>query len=124
MTAATSRDSTLFLGRKNCITVTVWNPGNSLSRDRRPSDSLRIGQERVQSQLTWWGGIVNLLAINKGPVERLTFPARLHSRRILDRRRFFCRQIHPPGRMEAFTIEITVPDYAPPVLISGYWSRL
>ena len=97
ITVATSRDSMLFLGRKNAVTVTVRNPGKTTVTGSASISLAPDWAERVQSQLTWWGGIVNLLAINKGPVERKTFPAQARSRRFVDRRRFFRRQIHPPG---------------------------
>ena len=31
-------------------------------------------RERIASQLSWWGGIVNLKASNKGPVTRTIAP--------------------------------------------------
>ncbi len=68
------RDSILFIGRKNHVEVglpalthsSMFRAGLSLSPD---------WQERVRSQVLWWGGIVNLAATNKGPVERKTFPS-------------------------------------------------
>jgi hypothetical protein len=66
---------TIFLGMKNRIAVRVWNPTAS-PVEGKVSLSLAAGwKERVQSQQTWWGGIVNLKAYNKGPVERKIFPS-------------------------------------------------
>jgi hypothetical protein len=63
-------DSILFIGAKNHFTVRVWNPSNDPVEGRVTLTLSRDWQERVSSQLSWWGGIVNLKAKNKGPIER------------------------------------------------------
>ncbi|HTY57244.1 MAG TPA: sugar-binding protein, partial [Bacteroidota bacterium] len=63
-------DSALIAGEKNTLYVDVLNGG-----DTPVTGTLRFSlapdwKEQVQSQLGWWGGIVNLVPTNKGPLER------------------------------------------------------
>ena len=68
-------DSTLFLGKDNTLIIEVLNPG-STPLGGRVTISLPPGwRERMESQVNWWGGIVNLVATNKGPVERRALPS-------------------------------------------------
>ncbi|RIK52816.1 hypothetical protein DCC62_32690, partial [candidate division KSB1 bacterium] len=67
-------DSTLFLGMQNQLTVRVMNPTGSAVSGRVKISLPPDWPEHVHSQLDWWGGIVNLLAWNKGPIQRQTFP--------------------------------------------------
>jgi hypothetical protein len=72
-------------------------------------------QQRVHSQLTWWGGIVNLVATNKGPVERTTFPSSYtEDAAWIDRCSSETKAI-PSGGMEVFSLPIDVPNDAAPV---------
>jgi hypothetical protein len=72
----TACNDTLFLGMKNLVTVVEQAPGDTqetlsgIPTICMPAD----WWERVESQLSWWGGIVNLKALNKGPVVRTVSP--------------------------------------------------
>jgi hypothetical protein len=109
-------DSTLFLGTKNRLSVRVWNPSSKTAVEGRVTLTLsKDWSERVNSQLHWWGGIVNLKATNKGPIERTVAPASytddaswingIHSspKRI------------PAGGSETFELSLNVPNNGPPV---------
>jgi hypothetical protein len=75
----TSRDSLLFIGRDNTIRVQLWNPGKEARRGTIAIQLAQDWEQRVQSQVTWWGGIVNLIATNKKPVERHLSPPQFAS---------------------------------------------
>jgi len=108
-------DSTLFLGMKNNVTVRVWNPTDRPVTGRVQLALAPDWQERVQSQLTWWGGVVNLKAINKGPLQRQTFPAVNRQKvRWLDGLRSESKSIPPKGGA-TFLLPLAVPNDAPPV---------
>ncbi len=73
---APSAGDTLFLGMKNAITVREVAPESDLDPVAQP---VRITvppdwRERTKSQLSWWGGVVNLKAFNKGPVSKVVNP--------------------------------------------------
>ncbi len=73
---STPANDTLFPGMQNVITIRELEPkapGSAIAVPLRilmPAD----WQERTESQLTWWGGVVNLKAFNKGPISRVVAP--------------------------------------------------
>jgi hypothetical protein len=109
------KDSTIFLGKMNQVTIRVWNP-----TDRPITGGIKLSlsrdwHERVQSQLAWWGGIVNLKATNKGPIQRKTFPAQYRQDAgWIDGMTSESKHI-PAGGVETFVLPIAVPNDAPPV---------
>lgn len=114
MTVMSPRDSLLFAGRENTITVKVWNPTVSPVRGKVTITLAHDWKQRLQSQLEWWGGIVNLVATNKGPVERTTFPSAYRETvEWIDGISSGTRDIHP-GEMETFVINVKVPGDAAP----------
>jgi hypothetical protein len=74
--ASTPCADTLFLGMQNVITIWQALPENDRSSPYEPAriSMQENSQERIASQLSWWGGIVNLKAFNKGPVSRIVAP--------------------------------------------------
>lgn len=68
------RDSTIFVGRKNRISVRVWNPTKQVISGDFSLTLPREWKEHVDSQREWWGGVVNLLPLNKGAVVRTIIP--------------------------------------------------
>jgi hypothetical protein len=108
-------DTTLFLGMQNHLSIHVMNPTSraisSQVKISLPADS----PELVRSQLDWWGGIVNLLAWNKGPVQRQTFPIpNRRSASWINGVRSETKTI-PPGSVETIALPVAVPNEAPPV---------
>jgi hypothetical protein len=109
-------DTVLFLGRRNSIRVTVCNPTVSSVRGNVTLLLANDWQQRVHSQISWWGGVVNLVATNKGPVERITFPSTYTTNAAwIDRRSSEIKAI-PSGGMESFSLEIDVPNDAAPAV--------
>lgn len=108
-------DSTLFLGMPNQLTVRVMNPAGSAVSGRVKISLPPDWPEHVHSQLDWWGGIVNLLAWNKGPIQRQTSPA--PHRRLVGWLHGVLSETKtiPAGREETFEVPITVPNNAPAV---------
>ncbi len=107
--------STLFLGRKNTLSIDVMNAGEHIVEGKVTVSLAPDWRERVQSQVQWWGGIVNLVATNKGPVERRTFPAGLRNEASwLDGISSETGAV-PSGGSRRCTLEIDVPDDAAPV---------
>lgn len=107
-------DSVLFLGRSNSINVRL--PDMTHTEMFKAAISVSPDwQERIQSQVSWWGGMVNLVASNKGPVERRTFPSGYHKE---------ASWIHGvesesrndfPAASRSFRFKINVPNDAAPV---------
>ncbi|MEO8167624.1 MAG: sugar-binding protein, partial [bacterium] len=115
MTVTAPRDSMLFLGRTNTVTVRVWNPTANAVRGKVTVRLASDWKQRMQSQLTYWGGIVNLIATNKGPGERKTFPTEyLTEASWIDGLTTPAKTI-PPGGMETFVLNIETPNNAAPV---------
>jgi hypothetical protein len=73
---STTSNDTLFLGLKNVLTVRANLPESDHSSFSTPAKITMAEdtRERIASQLSWWGGIVNLKAFNKGPVTRIIAP--------------------------------------------------
>ena len=71
------RDTLLFAGRENRIAVTVRNQKGSPVQGKCEILTLPRLAGEDQGQIQWWGGIVNLRATNKGPVERPALPPSL-----------------------------------------------
>ncbi len=67
-------DSTLFVGKTNQLQLLVWNPTSNPLHARAEVRLSPDWKERMESQLTWWGGVVNLLPLNKGSVRRTISP--------------------------------------------------
>lgn len=119
MTVTCPRDSMLFAGRTNPVVVRIWNPGTESLRGKVTIALSHDWKQRVQSQLDWWGGIVNLVATNKGPVERKTFPAAYTpTAEWIDGISSEARSI-PPGGMETFKVDIGVPGDVAPATYPG-----
>ncbi len=115
MTVAAPRDSMLFLGRNNPITVEVWNPTEKSVEGKATIRLSSDWKQRMQSQLTWWGGIVNLIATNKHPVERKMFPTDyLQDATWIDGLTSDVKRI-PAGGMQTFTLNAEVPNNVGPV---------
>jgi hypothetical protein len=79
MTVTSPCDSLLFACRVNQVKVKIWNRS---ARPLKGTAEIRLDgdwKQRVESQLGWWGGIVNLVATNKGPAERVVFPGKIRN---------------------------------------------
>ena len=108
-------DTLLFLGRVNPLNVKIWNHGKTplagIVRIALAAD----WKQRVRSQIEWWGGIVNLVATNKPPVERTVFPQRYREEASWIEGITAEVQPIPAGSMETVTLNVNVPNEAPPV---------
>jgi hypothetical protein len=119
MSVTSTRDSILFAGRSNRVLVTVSNPTPASVRGAVTIRLAPDWKERMTSQLGWWGGVVNLLAINKGPVERLTSPSVFRqTTEWIDGRTSEIRSIGAGGS-ETFLFDVEVPGDAAPVVYPG-----
>ena len=85
MTVASPCDTLLFAGRTNPVKVKIWNRGTTPLNGSARITLAGDWKQRMESQLGWWGGIVNLVATNKGPVERVVVPGRIQGRCFMDR---------------------------------------
>lgn len=68
-------DSLMFVGLPNRISARITNPSTTPVRGSLSLQLSSDWKERVESQLEWWGGVVNLLPLNKGSVRRTIEPA-------------------------------------------------
>ncbi|MDZ7269609.1 MAG: heparinase II/III family protein [candidate division KSB1 bacterium] len=108
-------DTTLFLGMKNQLTIRVLNPTGRPVSGRVKLSLPADWPEQVRSQLEWWGGIVNLPAWNKGPVQRQAQPV-ANPRYVgwLHGQLSEIKDI-PAGGVVEFLLPITIPNAAPAV---------
>jgi hypothetical protein len=113
------RDSMLFLGRKNAVRVTVSNMGDEPVAGKVTLALAPDWKDRMRSQTGWWGGIVNLVATNKGPVERQTFPADHRSDAAWIDGLSSGAQSIPAGESGSVTLNLEVPNDAAPVTYSA-----
>ncbi|MCK5572450.1 MAG: hypothetical protein KAJ12_06800, partial [Bacteroidetes bacterium] len=115
MAVSSSNDSLLFLGKNNVVVVKVWNPTEETVKGSVKIKLAADWKERAHSQLTWWGGIVNLLATNKEPAEQTVFPTEYtRDASWIDGLSSVAKSV-PSGGMETFTINVEVPNNAGPV---------
>ena len=112
---ASPRDSMLFLGRTNTVSVTVSNMADETFEGKATISLVPDWKERMQSQLGWWGGIVNLVATNKGPVERQVFPVDHRSDAAWIDGISSAPLSIPAGKTETVTLRLDVPGDAAPV---------
>ncbi len=113
--AMVTADTTLFLGMQNQLSIRVMNPAAGAISGQVKISLPPDWPEHVQSQLDWWGGIVNLLAWNKGPIQRQTSPTpNRRSVSWINGVRSETKTI-PPGSVETIKVPIGVPNEAPPV---------
>lgn len=114
ITAPSTR--TLFLGKTNTMSIHVYNPGKNTVSGKVAIKLAKDWPQRVRNQLADWGGIVNLIATNKGPVERKTFPTEYPlTATWIDGVASAVKTI-PGGGAETFLIDIHIPNNAAPVL--------
>ena len=112
---------TLYQGTTDTINIGVIENGSA------PRGSVRVvpspgWEEKTRSQLTWWGGIVNLVARNKGPVERPVRPVYDESPSWFHAYTSPWRDIAPgrsheiaPGKPATVPLVVDVPSDAAPV---------
>lgn len=105
----------LYQGRTNVVSVDVWNPTKDTLRG---SVTIRLSEdwdERVRSQMDWWGGVVNLLPLNKGTVRRIIAPSEFP----VDDRWISGKSsgliMLAPGEHTKASLEVSVPHDAPAV---------
>ncbi len=109
------QDSVLFLGKLSGIRVRIWNPTSKPVEGRVSIKLSNDWKQRMQSQLEWWGGIVNLIATNKVPIERKLFPTEYRQDAAwIDGATSELKQI-PAGGVGTFLFMIEVPNNAAPV---------
>lgn len=108
-------DSLLFQGIQNRLVVQVSNYTDQPITEPIKLNLAANWQEQVESQLDWWGGIVNLKATNKVPPQKKLFPeAYRKDVRWIDGISLERKTIQP-GKSETFEILFSVPNDAPPV---------
>ena len=118
----TPSDSTVFIGTKNRLTVRVWNPSNDPVEGRVTLTLSKDWQERISSQQNWWGGIVNLKAKNKGPIERTIVPADNKTDASWINGMMSPVKRIPGGSSETFELILNAPNTAAPVAYLAYIS--
>ncbi len=69
------KNSTLFLGLENNVQIEVWNANDFAVSEKLEISATETCEAEIRSQQNWWGGVVNLVATNKRPVQRKIFPA-------------------------------------------------
>lgn len=110
-------DTTLYLGKKNRLSVRVWNPTKAPIEDSVRIELSNDWKERMESQLEWWGGIVNLKATNKCPIEQKLYPTEYREDgNWISGKQSASRRI-ALGRSETFMFDIDVPFDAAPVTL-------
>lgn len=115
MTVSAPCDSLLFIGRTNAVKVKVWNRGTTPLTGTAHIKLAGDWKRRMESQLGWWGGIVNLVATNKGPVERPVSPIKdMKDASWLEGIGSKAVTI-PPDSVVTVTLNVTVPNEAAPV---------
>ncbi len=108
-------DSLLFQGIQNKLLVQVSNYTDQAITDQIKFRLAANWQEQVESQLDWWGGIVNLKATNKIPPLKKLFPeAYRKDVRWIDGMSAESKTIQA-GKSEIFEISLPIPNDAPPV---------
>ncbi|MBF8247585.1 MAG: Alginate lyase domain-containing protein [Bacteroidetes bacterium] len=108
-------DSTLYVGQTNRLRFRIWNPTDSTIEAGVKLKLVENWNERVNSQLTWWGGIVNLRSFHKGSVQRRTFPLKDNiNGDWIDGKASATKRIKAKSS-ESFEIDLHVPNDAPPV---------
>ena len=107
-------DSTLYVARTNKLTVRVWNPTDNPVEGSLKIELVENWKERVGSQLTWWGGIVNLMSFHKGTVQRRTRPASYDVRGNWISGKGSATKRITARSAETFEISLDIPNDAPP----------
>ena len=115
MTVASPCDSLLFTGRTNPVKVKIWNHGKTPLTGNVRVALADDWKQRMASQLSWWGGIVNLVATNKGPVERTLFPQKYREDASWIQGAVSQAKTLAPGAMETVVLNLAVPNDAAPV---------
>jgi hypothetical protein len=105
----------LYQGMKNIWEVQVWNPTRDTVRGNVVVRLTDDWNERVRSQLEWWGGVVNLLPLNKGSVRKIVSPGEYSLNNPWIAGRSSENVVIPPGTSRPIRLEIDVPNDAPPV---------
>jgi Carbohydrate family 9 binding domain-like/Heparinase II/III-like protein/Alginate lyase len=116
VTVTTPHDSVVFAGYPDTVDIAVWNFSGKRT-EMKASLALHANWlEHVTSQLTWWGGVVNLIASNKKPVTRTVWPAEYSmDMRWLDGLTSGPYRVDP-GTRKTLPVPLLVPGTAPPVL--------
>ena len=109
-------DSTLFVGMENRVAVRVWNPTGEAMRASLTFRLSEDWKERVTSQLQWWGGVVNLLPLNKGSIRRTIAPAEFRGDADWINGRSSGSVEIPPGSSRVVEVVLNIPNDAPPVV--------
>ena len=107
-------DSTVFIGTRNRLTVRVWNPSSDSVEGRVTLGLSKDWRERISSQQDWWGGIVNLKARNKGPIERTIAGGDRNNVNWINGVMSAIERI-PSGASGTFDLVLNVPNDAPAV---------
>ncbi len=115
MHVASPCDTLLFVGRVNPVKVKIWNRGTTALKGNVHFALAADWKQRVQSQLGWWGGIVNLLPIHKSSVERIVYPAGYGEDVSWIEGRVSEAKTIAPGVTETVVLHIKVPNDAAPV---------
>lgn len=111
----------LHQGMNSALAVRVVNPTEDTVRGtirvRLPDD----WEERARSQLEWWGGVVNLLPLNKGTVRRTVAPSKYPLEPDWFRGISSDPLILAPGESRDVRLAVNVPNHAPPVAFDLTW---
>ncbi|HLF20054.1 MAG TPA: heparinase II/III family protein, partial [Bacteroidota bacterium] len=109
-------DSTLYVGRSNKLRFRVWNPTDNPVEGNVRLALLENWKEHVGSQITWWGGIVNLRSFHKGTMLKRTKPASYDVNADWIAGKTSLTKLIKARSAETFEIDLSIPNDAPPAL--------
>jgi len=112
-------DSTLFVGSENRLSVRIVNPTAMPVRGTLSIQLSTDWKERVSSQLQSWGGVINLLPLNKGSVRRTVEPAAYREDAGWINGIASAETEVAAGGSKVVDLVIDVPNNAPPVVYLG-----
>jgi hypothetical protein len=106
-------DNKLFIGKENILSFRIWN-----LTDKPLCDNIQVMpdekfKEIAEKQVKWWGGIVNLRAMNKQSNEKIISPSG-YNFNLPEFGKSQNKTIQPYGN-EIFKININLPNDIPPV---------
>ncbi|MBI3004037.1 MAG: heparinase II/III family protein [Ignavibacteriales bacterium] len=108
-------DITMYVGRTNKLRFRIWNPHDTPVEGHVKLELVKNWNEHVNSQLAWWGGVVNLRSFHKGTVKRRTIPETYYANESwITGKESATKQIKGKSS-EIFEIVLNIPNEAPPV---------
>ena len=107
-------DSALVAGSRTTVRVRVWNPTQQTLTSTLTMTPADDWESLVRSQLDWWGGVVNLPALNKGSVQRTHLPGPYRIEKQLMMFSSNAPATVPPGQSKTIDMDLTLASDIPP----------